>query len=333
MLGLNASRCQGLLCHKIEFVGDVNNLYLFQKERFQIKTILFNVLFLQLSISTSTTIIMPVRYNDLYFRIIAALLAAHCIVAFGDKETLFQLLLDKYYYMALGSSFVIALVLVTIVNFITRKLDRHFDWKVYPVERTGLQLLAGLVLPAVVALLLAGLYFKLNGLDIFKTLYFQIDFPVIVGMILLFNIYYLTYYFYLQMRLAEKAAQVSNKAENILSNQTEFKEVIIASRGAKNIPIPVNKISYIYHQDEYNFIKTSEKEDFLITEPLDIIQQQLSSRQFFRVNRQMLVNFNACGHFENIAHQKLRLYVIPETKEPIIVSQKKAKEFKEWMGR
>lgn len=276
---------------------------------------------------------MPVHYKDLYFRFIAALLAAHCIVAFGDKETLFQLLLDKYYYMALGSSFVIALVLVTIVNLITRKLDKHYDWKVYPIERTGLQILAGLVFPAVVALLLAALYFKLNGLDIFKTLYFQIDFPVIVGMILLFNIYYLAYYFYLQMRLAEKAAKTLDGAENAILNRAESKEVIIASRGAKNIPIPVNKISYIYHLDQYNFIKTSDNEDFLIAEPLDIIQQQLSPKQFFRVNRQMLVNFNACSHFENIEHQKLRLYVIPEAKVPIVVSQKKAKEFKGWMGR
>jgi len=276
---------------------------------------------------------MPVRYNDLYFRIIAALLAAHCIVAFGDKETLFQLLLDKYYYMALGSSFVIALILVSMVNFVTRKLDRFYDWKQYPVERTGLQLLAGLVLPAVVALLLAALYFKLNGLDIFKTLYLQIDYPVIVGMILLFNLYYLAYYFYLRMRMAEMAvAQVSGNT-NIGSDKSEIKEVIIASRGAKNIPIPVEKISYIYHQDQYNFIRTSDKEDFLVTDPLDTIQQQLSPKQFFRVNRQMLVNFNSCRHFENIENQKLRLHVLPESKEPIIISQKRAREFKDWMAR
>lgn len=276
---------------------------------------------------------MPVRYNDLYFRIIAALLAAHCIVAFGDKETLFQLLLDKYYYMALGSSFVIALILVSIVNFVTRKLDRFYDWKQYPVERTGLQLLAGLVLPAVVALLLAALYFKLNGLDIFKTLYLQIDFPVIVGMILLFNLYYLAYYFYLRMRMAETAVAHATGNANIAPDKSEAKEVIIASRGAKNIPIPVEKISYIYHQDQYNFIRTSDKEDFLVTDPLDTIQQQLSPKQFFRVNRQMLVNFNSCRHFENIENQKLRLYVLPEPKEPIIISQKRAKEFKDWMAR
>jgi len=276
---------------------------------------------------------MPVRYNDLYFRIIAALLAAHCIVAFGDKETLFQLLLDKYYYMALGSSFVIALILVSIVNFVTRKLDRFYDWKQYPVERTGLQLLAGLVLPAVVALLLAALYFKLNGLDIFKTLYLQIDFPVIVGMILLFNLYYLAYYFYLRMRMAEMAVAQASSNATIASDKSEIKEVIIASRGAKNIPIPVEKISYIYHQDQYNFIRTSDKEDFLVTDPLDTIQQQLSPKQFFRVNRQMLVNFNSCRHFENIENQKLRLHVLPESKEPIIISQKRAREFKDWMAR
>lgn len=275
---------------------------------------------------------MPVRYNDFYFRLIAALLAAHCIVAFGDKETLFQLLLDKYYYMALGSSFVIALILVSIVYVITKKLDKHFDWQKYPVERTGLQILAGLVFPSFMAFVLAAIYFKLNGLDIFKTLYIRIDFPVIVGMILIFNLYYLAYYFYLRMRSAEQVSKTI-QANGIALNAGEQKEVIIASRGTKNIPIAVNNISYIYHDEEYNFIRTNEKEDFLVTDPLDTIQQQLSPKQFFRVNRQMLVNFSACRHFENIENQKLRLYVIPETKEPVIISQKKAKEFKEWMAR
>jgi len=276
---------------------------------------------------------MPLRYNDRYFRLIAALVAAHLIVAFGDKETLFQLLLDKYYYMALGSSFIIALVLVTTVNFITRRLDKHYDWKQYPVERTGLQVLAGLVLPSVLALLLAALYFKLNGVDIFKTQYFQIDFPVIVGMILLFNLYYLAYYFFLQMRFAEQQAQAIEQKADTGAAQTSEKKFIMATRGTKNIPVPISRIHYIYHVEPYNVIRTAEKEDFVISESLDAIQQKLSPRQFFRVNRQMLVNINACNHFENIENQKLRLYVLPELKEPVIISQKKAREFKDWIAR
>lgn len=276
---------------------------------------------------------MPVQYHDRYFRLIAALLAAHFIVAFGDKETLFQLLLDKYYYEALASSFVIALILISVVNLATKKLDRHFDWKVYPVARAGLQLLFGLIIPAVVAFLLAALYFKLNDIDIFKTLYLKIDFPVIVGMILLFNLYYLAFYFYLQMRLAEQSTLALDRDNISLSSDGNLKQVIIATRGTKNIPVPVNKISYIFHGESYNFIRTTEKEDLLISESLDSIQQQLSARQFFRVNRQMLVSIHACDHFENIENQKLRLYVLPEMKEPVIISQKKARDFKEWIER
>jgi len=47
----------------------------------------------------------------------------------------------------------------------------------------------------------------------------------------------------------------------------------------------------------------------------------------------MIVNFRACRHFEPLEFGKLKLIVAPETKEPVIISQKRAKGFKEWIER
>ncbi|GAB3910418.1 LytR/AlgR family response regulator transcription factor [Mucilaginibacter boryungensis] len=272
------------------------------------------------------------RYHDLYFRIILSVVAAHFIVVFGEKDSIFQLLLTWDYYRSVLLSAVIAFILISIVHLITVRLDIHYDWNAHTVKRIALQFLLGVMLPGVVAFVLATIYFRIYDIDIFVTRYLQYDFPVILGMILFFNVYYLTFYYYLQMR---KAQELSVTEKYRINQLTESKntEVIVASRGTKNIPISVSNISYIFHEEDYNFIRTFEKEDFLIAASLDAIQEQLSPGKFFRANRQMLVNIEACEHFENIEHQKIQLQLRPKHNQPVIISQKRAKEFRDWIKR
>ncbi|HMG67210.1 MAG TPA: LytTR family DNA-binding domain-containing protein, partial [Chitinophagaceae bacterium] len=145
------------------------------------------------------------------------------------------------------------------------------------------------------------------------------------------NVYYLAFYFYRQWQFTEE--KILNSAILNKEDAHKSKEVIVVQEGAKNIPLPVETICYFYHDGEYNFVRTCDREDFVITQALDEIQHQLPDKQFFRVNRQMIVNFAACQHFEPLLFGKLKLLVIPETKEPVIISQKRAKLFKEWIER
>jgi hypothetical protein len=275
----------------------------------------------------------PVGYNDLFFRIGAALVAAHFITAFGEKETFFQLLLDPDYYWALLYSFIIAFILLAIVNFITVKLDRVADWKLHPVQRTALQVFTGWGLPSIIAFLLAAFYFRCFGINILKTLYVRIDYPLIVLMLLLANLYYLSYYLFLKMKQAEAILQASSNDTVHTDERQINKEVFIVSHGTKNIPLPLVSVAYFFHEGNYNLLRTFGREDYIINEPLEDVQQQLPGKMFFRANRQMIVNFTACRHFEPAQFGKLELIVEPPVKEPIIISQKRTKAFKEWIQR
>jgi len=271
---------------------------------------------------------MRVRYNDIYFRLIAALIAAHCIVAFGVEETLFQMLLDRDYYISLLGSFVIASILINMVYFATTKLDKHYDWSERPVERVGLQVLCGWMFPGLFAFLLAFFYFRSYGIKILNTPYLKYDYPVILLMILLLNLYYLAFYFYLKMKMAEITTLNGRSVPG-----EHVKTVFIVSRGTKTIPLSLESISYFYRDNDYNFLRTFEKEDFLVQQTLDEVQQQLDDSQFFRANRRIILNFKAFQQFKPIEHGKLELVVDPPTKEHIIVSQKRAKSFREWINR
>lgn len=275
----------------------------------------------------------PDSYKDLPFRIIIALLAAHIIVSFGEKESLFQLLLMPDYYRSLGFSFVIAFILVCIVHATTVSLDRRFDWRSVPVVRAGLQFSLALLLPAILAFLLAFFYFRAFGLHILDTLYLKYDFPVIVLMLVLLNIYYLAFYFYRRWRDAEQLAASIPDSVTEAEAQQGHVEFFLVQQGASSIPIPVPDIACFYRDGDYNFLKTFEGTTHLVSQTLDEIESRLHSRHFFRANRQVIIQFRACTAYETLAYGKLEIKAQPALKEPIVVSQRKARQFREWMER
>ena len=270
-----------------------------------------------------------VRYNDIWLRVIASVLAAHFIVMYGETVSLFQELFDPLYYFAMSYSIAIAFTLISFVRYVYLKLDRRFDWRKKPVERSALQILVGLVLPGILAFLMATTYFLFRGMNILKTLYLRFDYPVILILLLFLNLYYLAYYFYEQMRIAERA--ILNSPITIDESEDGSKKNFLVNQGFKSIPIPLDEIAYFYREGDYNFLRTNRGDDYTIAEPLDEVQQHLGMQNFFRANRQMLVSRKACKHFESLPFNKLQLIIEPPYKTQTIISQKRNKGFKEWL--
>lgn len=270
-----------------------------------------------------------VRYHDLLFRIILSLVAAHLVVAFGEKDTFFQLLVLWDYWRSLCFSFIIAFVLVSIVYLCTCWLDFRFHWTTKTLARAGLQTVLGLVLPAVIAFLLADVYFRLYHISIFQTIYLKFDYPVVVLMLLLLNVYYVAFYFFRQWQLSIKI-----KSDNAPSPvKTVTTDVYIVSKGSDNIPLPFISISYFYHEGQYNFVRTFEGQDYLVPDTLDYIEGILPLQLFFRANRQIIINRHSCEKFENAYYGKLKIYLKPHYISGVIISQKKAGQFKIWIGK
>jgi DNA-binding LytR/AlgR family response regulator len=82
---------------------------------------------------------------------------------------------------------------------------------------------------------------------------------------------------------------------------------------------------------EHTFIKTFEGETFFTTASLDELETRLDEQRFFRANRQTIVHRDACQSFSAAEYGKLKLQLHPEPKEPVIVSQKKAAAYRQWL--
>lgn len=269
-----------------------------------------------------------VRYRNLAFRLIAAFMATHFIVAYGEPDSFFELIINPDYYLALLPSYGIALILVTVVHRITVRLDRSHDWLSHPLQRATLQLTLALLLPAILAFILAYLYFLVNGLNIFDTPYLRFDYPIIVLLLLLLNSYYVGYYLYWISKIQRQQQPDAQAHEITMPEQTG--QTFMVSSGARTIPVPVSDICYFYREGDYNYVATFTGDRFIISQALDELQQKLNEQHFFRVNRQFLVQRKACTEVHTLNFGKLELKLSPATKTSVIVSQKRAKSFKQW---
>jgi hypothetical protein len=271
------------------------------------------------------------QYKDFYLRLVACLIASHIIVVYGETESVFEMLLTKDYYYAVGYSFVIAFILFTIVRQTFIWLDKKFDWMEQPVVRLGLQVFFGLIIPGFLAFMLAASYFRIRaGINILHTSYLRYDFQFILLQLLLINFYYVGYYFYGRWSQAEQV--IGNLSKSSISENNGFaKDTFQVSKGSKNLLLPVDEIAYCYREGESNFLRSMTGEDFFISQSLDEVQQVLPENKFFRANRQLVVHRKACKGYDLLTYGKLKAKVYPEFPADIVISQKRAVAFKTWV--
>jgi DNA-binding LytR/AlgR family response regulator len=108
------------------------------------------------------------------------------------------------------------------------------------------------------------------------------------------------------------------------------KEMLQVSQGDNVILLVTDRIAYCYHDGVYNFVRTIDREDYLIDQSLHEVRGYLNMQQFFRVNRKLIVNFAACSDFNVLADGKIEVLLDPAPKEPVMLPQKNAKAFKAW---
>lgn len=265
-------------------------------------------------------------YNDRYFRVIAAILGAYLATEFGGVDSIFDRLLSKWFYIEFGSSLLIAIIVIELIAFFTRWLDKRYDWIQRTVPRIGMQLVLGVAVPGIVDFMLATIYFSFFGVNIIEdTFYLVYAFPYIMLMILLFNLYYLAYYFFIRFRQLK-----SIPADHPTDNE---KQQFIINSGNRHVKVEVTDIAYVLHEGEFNYLYLFTGNKHLIPETLESLEEQLPSGMFFRANRQAIVNHKSCKYFKKARYGKLELYLDSILlDEPIIISQRRAIEFKKWIG-
>jgi DNA-binding LytR/AlgR family response regulator len=101
----------------------------------------------------------------------------------------------------------------------------------------------------------------------------------------------------------------------------------------KMIPVAVGDIALIYTKEETVYVLKLNGEQATIFRTLDEVESLLDPNQFFRINRQMMVQRRAIKDIEPYFNRKVVVNLTVPTPELLVVSRLKVGLFKEWVER
>ena len=99
----------------------------------------------------------------------------------------------------------------------------------------------------------------------------------------------------------------------------------------KLIPLAVKDISWFYKSNLGTYACINKNKRHIIEGTLDKIQNEISSEDFYRVNRQFIVQKSAIEDIDFYFNGRLVVNILPKPDEKIIVSKAKATDFKNWL--
>jgi DNA-binding LytR/AlgR family response regulator len=109
------------------------------------------------------------------------------------------------------------------------------------------------------------------------------------------------------------------------------KKSFLVFKNNKYINVPTENIAFFYIKYESAMIKCFDQQEYFVNYSLDQIQNLLPEKQFYRLNRQHLINFNAVKEVEHYFARKLLVNPVIPMKDKLLVSKEKVTEFLNWL--
>lgn len=111
----------------------------------------------------------------------------------------------------------------------------------------------------------------------------------------------------------------------------EGKKSFLVFKDNKYTTIQTDQIAFFYISYDSATIMTFQEEKHFITQSLDQVQALVSSKQFYRLNRQYLVNFSAVKEVEHYFARKLLVKLVIPSPEKLLIGKEKTTGFLSWL--
>lgn len=252
----------------------------------------------------------------------------------GEPSPLIHLLRDPVYYVDLVVCIATVWAVWQLAKLILQRLDKHYSWMNNFFQRLVIQLIVIYGFSVFFTLMVTFIY---NDMLMYKyrhQLYdinfaFVIDIPVSLLMLTIIQLLY--YALYLQENHKYELKQLQNATVG-KDTPTAIRKNVLAYFGKSLLPIALEDIAYFHKVGEVTLVRNFDNQDYRIDQTLEQLQTMMSVKNFYRLNRQILVNMDAVKEVKSDASSKLLVTLEPGYAEVVTVSRKKASEFKHWLN-
>lgn len=98
--------------------------------------------------------------------------------------------------------------------------------------------------------------------------------------------------------------------------------------------VRVEDVAYFRVQSgRYLIIATHDGQQYLYENTLEGLELRLDPVKFFRINRQFIIHIDAIANMTNLDSRRIRIDLVPDSKEEVMVAMTKVQAFREWLDR
>ncbi|MEJ5055450.1 LytR/AlgR family response regulator transcription factor [Sphingobacterium sp. MYb382] len=116
-----------------------------------------------------------------------------------------------------------------------------------------------------------------------------------------------------------------------INEEENKKKSFLVFKNNKYLTVKTDDIAFIYINYTSPSIVNFKGEEFSINQSLDQVQGLLSDKQFFRLNRQYIVNFSAIKEVEHYFGRKLFVRLNIATPDKLLIGKEKTAQFLHWL--
>ncbi|NME69207.1 LytR/AlgR family response regulator transcription factor [Flammeovirga aprica] len=117
------------------------------------------------------------------------------------------------------------------------------------------------------------------------------------------------------------------------SNKKKIKKRFLVSIGEQFKTIQANEIAFIRFDEGLTFLHLFDEKKYPIDKSISLLETQLDTAQFFRVNRKYIINVEAISKINTWFNSRLQIETSPSPLEDLIVSRDRVKDFKDWLDQ
>jgi DNA-binding LytR/AlgR family response regulator len=96
--------------------------------------------------------------------------------------------------------------------------------------------------------------------------------------------------------------------------------------------ISIDEIECFFSENKGTYIHTFDNRNYLIDSTLEILEQELEAKDFFRISRKFIISIKSIKEILIYSNSRLRVILPTYKDEEVIVSREKVANFKNWIG-
>lgn len=111
-----------------------------------------------------------------------------------------------------------------------------------------------------------------------------------------------------------------------------FKTRFTVKIGPQLKVITTDEIECFFSENKGTYIHTFDNRNYLIDNTLEVLEQELEAKNFFRISRKFIIPLKSVKEILMYSNSRLKI-ILPTFKEDdVIVSREKVSDFKNWIG-